>query len=67
MIKQKRTWQEIKVAIGNFKIVLDAFNTDKAVAEVARNCDVHPNTVRNWIERFEENDHGKSLTVKISE
>lgn len=38
-----------------FKIVLEAIKTDKAVAEVARNFDVHPNTVRNWIEKFEEN------------
>ena len=38
-----------------FQVVKEILESDKSIAEVARAYDVHPNSVRNWQETFEEN------------
>jgi transposase-like protein len=38
-----------------FQVVLEALESDQSVAQVARNYDVHPNTVHKWIDAFKEN------------
>lgn len=58
-----------------FKVVLEALESDKSVAQVAREYDIHPNTVHKWIDAFKENGQEvfskdgeiKELEQKISE
>lgn len=38
-----------------FQVVLEALESDKSVAQIARNYDIHPNTVHKWIDAFKEN------------
>ena len=38
-----------------FQVVKELLQSDKSAAQVARAYDVHPNSVRNWEETFEEN------------
>jgi len=48
-----------------FQVVLEIISEDKSAAEVARAYDVHPNTVRNWVNKFKEN--GSEVFAKNGE
>ena len=37
-----------------FQVVMEATTNSNKVVQVARAYDVHPNTVRNWINEFKE-------------
>jgi transposase-like protein len=37
------------------KVVLEVMEEDRSVTQVARDYDIHPNTVRNWLSTFKEN------------
>jgi len=37
------------------QVALEVIDHDKSPAEVARAYDVHPNTVRNWVQTFRDN------------
>jgi len=58
-----------------FQIVKEVLSTDKSVAQIAREYDVHPNTIHNWKDTFEENgpevfgssDEIKEYEKKISD
>jgi len=45
-----------------FQVVKELLESDKSVSQVARAYDVHPNTVRNWEETF--NEKGPELFEK---
>lgn len=34
------------------RIVLEILESERSIPEVAREYDMHPNTVRNWVSRF---------------
>lgn len=36
-------------------VALEVLEHNKSTAEVARTYDVHPNTVRNWVQTFRDN------------
>jgi transposase len=42
-----------------FRVVMEVFQSDKPLAEIARAYDVHPVTVSNWKRHFEE--HGAEV------
>jgi putative transposase len=49
------------------KVVLEVLQTDRSVAEIARDYDVHSNTVRNWVNQFKTNAEqvfNKDQTIK---
>ena len=48
-----------------FQVVLEVLTEDKSAAQVARAYDVHPNTVRNWVDKFKEN--GSEVFAKNGE
>jgi len=37
-----------------FRVVMEALQSDKTMAEIARAYDVHPVTLSNWKKQFEE-------------
>lgn len=49
------------------KVVLEVLQSDRSVAEIARDYDVHSNTVRNWVNQFKANAEqvfNKDQTIK---
>ncbi|KXB06787.1 hypothetical protein AKJ51_02865 [candidate division MSBL1 archaeon SCGC-AAA382A20] len=49
------------------RIVLEVLQTDRGIGSVAREYDVHPNTVRNWENQFKANAEevfSKDKTIK---
>ncbi|MBS3792726.1 transposase [Candidatus Bipolaricaulota bacterium] len=48
-----------------FQVVWEIVSEDKTAAQVARAYDVHPNTVRNWVNKFKEN--GSEVFAKNGE
>jgi transposase-like protein len=50
MAKRKRYSPEFK-----FRVVLEALQSEKPLAEIARAYDVHPVTVSKWKKHFQEN------------
>jgi transposase len=38
-----------------FQVVMEVISEKKDSSQIARSYDVHPNTIRNWVERFREN------------
>ena len=37
------------------RVVLEVLESERSPAEIAREYDVHPNTVRNWVNKFKSN------------
>jgi len=58
-----------------FKVVMQSLQTEKSDAEIARMHDIHPNTLSNWKNHFQENgaevfggsDQVKEYEEKIAE
>jgi transposase len=49
------------------KVVLEVLQSDRSAAEIARDYDVHSNTVRNWVNQFKANAEqvfNKDQTIK---
>jgi len=49
------------------QVVLEVLESDRSLPEVAREYDVHPNTVRNWVNQFKSNAEevfNKDQTIK---
>ncbi|MCK4420501.1 transposase [candidate division WOR-3 bacterium] len=38
-----------------FQVVMEVISDKRDPSQIARSYDVHPNTIRNWVERFREN------------
>lgn len=34
---------------------MEVISEDRDPSQIARSYDIHPNTIRNWVERFREN------------
>ena len=37
------------------QVVLEVLDSNRSISEVAREYDIHPNTVRNWMNQFKSN------------
>lgn len=49
------------------RVVLEVLQSERSSAQIARDYDVHPNTVRNWVNRFKANAEevfNKDQTIK---
>lgn len=49
-----------------FQVVKESLESNKSIPDIARAYDVHPNSVRNWMETFQQNGpevFGKEGTI----
>ncbi len=49
-----------------FQVVKESLESNKSIPEIARAYDVHPNSVRNWMDTFQQNGpeiFGKEGTI----
>jgi len=49
------------------RVTLEVLQTERSIPEIARDYDVHPNTVRGWVNQFKANAEevfNKDQTIK---